>query len=299
MRNWLVQHVTKGNLQQPVPSKFSKGHPFFLGFFTGFVCCTFAFAAFVVLTLLIFESAVFADDEAVSKEDTERVQRPIGEMRRDVNAFMKNSKSEDDLDLQVGGIIDLCYMHREIVSDPRFATHRQLQSLRAVAAARLKKYLKTIEIEKSRKARREKKELIELNKKLLAGENPSRELPQPPDTELPFAESVANSKAGSESSEAQQLDDAMYASMTTMCGFTGGPTQMFGYLSGNFAPPWDHGEELVDLIVSVINPDSWQRNGGTGIIQYYRPSRIIVVGASSAVQDDITNMLRNLRRMSR
>ncbi len=262
----------------------------------------------VAVAIVIFASiglpdlvSVFADEPLPANT----VQRPIGEMRRDVEAFLKNSKTKDNVDLQVGGIVDLCFMHQEIVADPRFSTNRQLQSMRAVAADRLKKYLKTIEIEKARKARRLKKEQIEETKKLLAGEaveNPASNKPGE-STSNPLASpnspSSPDSPSGSEISDADAIDELMYSSMSSLGNLTGGPSQLLGYLPGHYAPPWDHGEELVNLIENTINPEFWQRNGGSGIIYYYRPSRIIVVGATSQVQDDLTNMLRNLRRLSR
>jgi len=39
----------------------------------------------------------------------------------------------------------------------------------------------------------------------------------------------------------------------------------------------DDGEALVDLIRSVIRPDSWDVNGGPGRIVYYRPVQALVV----------------------
>jgi hypothetical protein len=259
-----------------------------------------AFVAMLTIVAIPNVIPAIADESQIKDAES----RSIGEMRRDVEAFLKNSKSSDDMDLQVGGIIDLCYMHQEIVSDPRFASNRQLQSIRAVAADRLKKYLKTIEIEKARKSRRIRKAQSEENNKMLGGESVpgiSAESAERPPMVPGSSESGAEpgSPSDGEMSDSGAMDELLYSSMSSMGNLTGGPSQMFGYLSGHFAPPWDHGEELVNLIESTINPEFWQSNGGSGIIYYYRPSRIIVVGATSQIQDDLTNMLRNLRRLSR
>lgn len=280
--------------------KFS--HVILAGLVTGLLFSMIAMSI-IFLTFFAFPNfvPVFADESHAGDVSP----RPIGEMRRDVEAFMKNSKSDDDIDVQVGGIVDLCYMHQEIVADPRFSSNRQLQSIRAVAADRLKKYLKTIRIEKARQSRRIKKEQTEESNKLLAGES----VPKPATDEggavtgnLPGSAgqlSASASEGATEISDAEAIDESMYNSMSSLGNLTGGPSQMFSYLPGKNAPPWDHGEELVNLIESTINPDFWKINGGSGIIYYYRPSRIIVVGATSQIQDDLTDLLRGLRRLSR
>ena len=261
----------------------------------------------LIVTLgLSLSAAVLA-----SEQDTERKsidpQRPIGDIRKDVKAFVKRSKLTDDPVASVGAIIDLCYLHTEIVNDPRFETNRQLKSFRAVAASRLKKYVKEIELEIKRRQRRAELEARQAGPGLRGSLNA-------PDAEATFTgerlsattqtpsqsdDGGAFPSAGQDVDHDSVLSDSMARDAYTMSAFSGGPVQVWTHVGGNFAPPWDHGPEPVALIESTIDPQSWKSNGGDGVIHYYRPLRILVVSASSSVQDDLTNMLRNLRRLSR
>lgn len=276
---------------------------FLTGVVTGFLCSTILIGVTIATVFFwLTPMTVFGDEPANTTSLKDLEPRAIGEIRRDVEAFLKNSKSGDDLDLQVGGIVDLCFIHHEIVADPRFDTNRQLQSIRAQAASRLKKYLKNVQLEKIRRERKAKKHLAETNRRLLTGESVEPTKVKTTDDLQRLAEQTqfANSaKSKRETSVDNELYTSMYSSANSLGNLTGGPSQMFGYLSANYAPPWDHGEELIDLIQNTIDPKFWQRNGGAGIIHYYRPSRIIVVGATAKIHDDMTDMLRNLRRLSR
>lgn len=80
-----------------------------------------------------------------------------------------------------------------------------------------------------------------------------------------------------------------------MGSFGGGAGQLFSYTSGNFAPPWDHGEELASLIETVIHPQFWRSNGGSGVVHYYRPSQALAVTASQQVQEEVHRLLMIMR----
>lgn len=58
----------------------------------------------------------------------------------------------------------------------------------------------------------------------------------------------------------------------------------------------DYGTLLVNLIQRTISPNSWDANGGLSSIQYYRPSRALVVRAPQAVHDDLSPLLIQLRK---
>ena len=248
-----------------------------------------------------------------SDDDSQRAvadgQRPIGDLRKDVKAFVKRSKLADDPVASVGAIIDLCRLHTEIVNDPRFASNRQLQSFRAVAASRLKKYAKEVELEIKRRKRRDDLEAKQAGRatsaapdaagpgnhgatftgdRVTSGRNPEANLDR-----------YSFPSSGQDTDPEVAISDSMARDAYAMSTFGGGPVQVWTHVGGNFAPPWDHGPELVALIESTIDPQSWKSRGGNGVIHYYRPLRILVVSASSSVQDDVTNMLRNLRRLSR
>jgi hypothetical protein len=60
----------------------------------------------------------------------------------------------------------------------------------------------------------------------------------------------------------------------------------------------DAGEDLVQLIQTVIAPKSWEANGGPGTIYYWRPQRAIVVRNTSEVHEQLSDTLEQLERAS-
>jgi hypothetical protein len=281
----------------------------FAGFFTGLSCsvalCSFVFCFLAFGSGLPQGGSLWGFQRNCDDNPSSDLhpQRPIGQVRRDVQAFVKNSKQTEDLRLQVGAIVDLCAIHHEIVTDPRFAANSSLQSLRAVAAKRLKDYRKYLAIEITRQNRM-------LSGKKKADANSTSEITASGNT---AGTDTASGKVDGTSppqqndadillaSDPPDLDEVLYDSMAggmyTMGRFVGGPAQVWGYVHGNFAPPWDHGEELVRLIENTINPDFWRTNGGDGSLHYFQPLRILVVSASSQVHDDLTDFLRLMRSL--
>jgi hypothetical protein len=61
----------------------------------------------------------------------------------------------------------------------------------------------------------------------------------------------------------------------------------------------DHGEELVELIQTVIRPETWDVNGGTGTIYYWYPGRALVIRQMDEVHEEIADVLGQLRRAGR
>ena len=61
----------------------------------------------------------------------------------------------------------------------------------------------------------------------------------------------------------------------------------------------DHGEQLVELIQTVIRPETWDINGGTGTIYYWYPGRALVIRQMGEVHDEIADVLGQLRRAGR
>ncbi len=61
----------------------------------------------------------------------------------------------------------------------------------------------------------------------------------------------------------------------------------------------DHGELLVELIQTVIRPETWDINGGTGTIYYWYPGRALVIRQMDEVHEDIADVLGQLRRAGR
>lgn len=265
--------------------------------FLGLLCCV----AFVIN--LSWSNPIGAH-EHVHESPARFFQRPIGEIRKDLKAFLKRSKSKDDPISAVGAIVDLCQLHYEIVNDERFEANDQLKSLRAITATRLKNCRKEIELDIKRRDRRLAKEAIQARRMDSPSASRSIEKTQktvlnarsnPEDPQDSAIFQSAHSKFEAESLLAESMSRDIHA----MSAITGGPLQAWTHVGGNFAPLWDHGPELVALIESTIDPQSWKRSGGDGVIHYYRPLRILVVTASASTQDDITQMLRNLRKLSR
>jgi hypothetical protein len=58
----------------------------------------------------------------------------------------------------------------------------------------------------------------------------------------------------------------------------------------------DHGEQLVELIQTVIRPETWDINGGTGTIYYWYPGRALVIRQMDEVHEEIADVLDQLRR---
>jgi hypothetical protein len=61
----------------------------------------------------------------------------------------------------------------------------------------------------------------------------------------------------------------------------------------------DHGQELVDLIQTVIRPESWDVNGGPGTIYYWYPGRALVIRQMGDVHGQVGGALDQLRRAGR
>jgi hypothetical protein len=72
-----------------------------------------------------------------------------------------------------------------------------------------------------------------------------------------------------------------------------GPAGAFGG-AGN--GPIDAGQDLVDLIQTVIHPASWDINGGNGSIYYWYPGKALVIRQTDEVHGEVLDVLDQLRR---
>ncbi len=225
-------------------------------------------------------------------------QRTIGQYRKDVKAFMKLSK-HDDPSLQRNAIYNLCALHYELASDSRFESSSQIQSFRVIVAKRLAGYVKEFKKQQTTLERLEKKT------KRHSSTNNSRQKSnetgsfgtQSGDSQRPLTgtgEFTLKSETDTQS-ETDEMYQAAADSYHSMGQVSGGPNQLFDYAGGRFAPPWDHGPDLVALITSTIDPAFWRQNGGNGSIHYFRPLRVLVIGATTRVHDDTLGLLMKLR----
>lgn len=66
----------------------------------------------------------------------------------------------------------------------------------------------------------------------------------------------------------------------------------------SFAGPLEqrNARRLIDLIQSVVAPDTWDVNGGKGTIRYFDLYQALVVRAPQSVQRDVGAALRGLRK---
>jgi hypothetical protein len=58
----------------------------------------------------------------------------------------------------------------------------------------------------------------------------------------------------------------------------------------------DDGEALVDLIQRTIAPQTWDVNGGPGVIRYYANGQALVIRQTSDVHDNLVDVLGQLRK---
>jgi hypothetical protein len=55
-------------------------------------------------------------------------------------------------------------------------------------------------------------------------------------------------------------------------------------------------EELLDVIVTTVEPRSWTENGGEGTVEYYYRARAVVVNQTPEVHEQIAELLASLRK---
>jgi hypothetical protein len=258
--------------------------------------------AFLIAVVLFAEPSFGVEDSSPGRDNTTEPrahpQRAIGEYRRDLKAFVRKSKHETDDQVRIGAALDLCELHHELATDPRYPANEQIKGFRAVAAARLKNIAKEIAIELKR-IEREKKKSKESYESGPTGVSPvsesgriSRE--EQRDDLSSWANSKKQAPPPMEFYHAIAADDLHLLNQVA-----GGPISMWGYVGGNFGGLPDYGPDLVRLIETTIDPDFWRSNGGSGVIYYYQPLRILVVSATTQIHDEMTDLLRTMRQMDR
>jgi hypothetical protein len=69
-----------------------------------------------------------------------------------------------------------------------------------------------------------------------------------------------------------------------------------GALGGAGVGSSDNGQDLVDLIQTVIRPASWDVNGGNGSIYYWYPGKCLVIRQTDEIHGEIYDTVDQLRR---
>ena len=236
-------------------------------------------------------SVVCADNSKTTKVKV----RGVSDFRKDLKVFMKLSKSPDPQTERIA-IYNLCQLHLEIAIAPRFDESLQLQGMRVVIAKRLATYSNDFENSLKRKARKEKKTAGNLTQ----SGNSKPEVPEVTERAATKDDETSTSLTSLlESTDEADLEKSMWNSAVTTYDslncVSGGPDRIFYLIGGHLAPPWDHGQDLVDLITTVIHPNSWRNNGGNASIHYYQPSRVLVIHASLQGHNETSNLLEKLR----
>ncbi len=112
---------------------------------------------------------------------------------------------------------------------------------------------------------------------------------------------IAREKRLAQSSAAKPAQEATNGGSLNSPGGAGptasaaGSTAPAGAFGGG-AGPSDSGQDLVDLIQTVIRPASWDVNGGNGSIYYWYPGKCLVIRQTGEVHGEIGDVLDQLRR---
>ena len=105
----------------------------------------------------------------------------------------------------------------------------------------------------------------------------------------------------------RQTAQALASHLALLSYTISGPAQIFAQAGGDALGDGgrggggvgDNGQELIDLIQSVIEPRFWDVNGGPGTIFYYAPLHALVVRATSQVHEKIGGALGAVRAAGR
>ncbi len=193
----------------------------------------------------------------------------IADMDRDNTAFYKRFREADSDRAKANAIIDLCQLHNQIWSDPRYSSIEKLRGMR---------YKIVFELKAAQK---------ELRKKF--GKQDSKPNDAEPDGTASQQASLASASQGNR--------DAWTDPLLIGLQYAPGPNQIAVH-AGSFGGG-DNGPELVALIEATIHPEHWDTNGGPGHIHYYRPVMVLVVRAGSSQHEDVSGLLEGLRESGR
>lgn len=201
----------------------------------------------------------------------------------DLEAITRKFDRGEGLEERLNSLVDMCGLYLRIVGDSRFARSEDLQGYRGRIAKRLQAAMRD----------------LKKQNEVLAAERPDS--------------MAANEKNDPASSEALFSRDFSTAVLDThwqlAAGFCGGAGSFSFYSNGlhgssgyffrfrgsNAGEPFDNGPELVALIEAILHPDFWASGGGSGVLHYYRPFRVLVVRATTEVHEDLTMFLEALR----
>ncbi|MBX3418769.1 MAG: hypothetical protein KF851_14280 [Pirellulaceae bacterium] len=225
------------------------------------------FQAFLLLSVFCGAGQI---GSAQALSPTSKPQSPsINELRERTKRSLQNFRGIEDHHDFAAVLLDMCWLHKSIVLHPDFENSPTLQNRRAEISSVLKKVVGELQVTERQRER-------------LGSSDRTYQSP----LELHAGESIS---AGS-----REIESWDFMQSRAFDQITGGPLATLGQLPGNFAPPFTD-RELISLITATVSPSSWRINGGEGTAEYYSPALALVVFNSQQVQDEICDLLRQLR----
>jgi hypothetical protein len=216
----------------------------------------------VVTSFFLAVAAVYgAEDVTVAAGKL----RGLHEFPRQISElFKRDVQAKGDLTARAAVIGEMCELHRQIVSDERFATSDALKEYRSRLWSRLTKIKTELKQQLARDAKANKEALDDI--KILESADPA---------------SVAAA-------------DSLATSLSLLDQSQGGPGYLLGFGGGALIEA--NGRALVDLIERTINPAFWDVAGGPGTIMYYAPLQCLVVRATSEIHGHVGALAEDLRK---
>lgn len=196
----------------------------------------------------------------------------------DIQAFSKRLDNAETTQELLDATTDLSALYLRVVGDPRFARSKVLQANRGRIAAKLQqaaKKIKRLDVDTNRESTRSTR-----NRQPESWVEPNPEA---------FVTRVIDQQLCLSAHAMGATGPAMYFA-SGMHGTSGYVNQQ--RMAGNLG---DLGPALLQLIQSVIHPDFWNVNGGSGRAHYYQAQRVLVVTATMRVHEDMTSLLNRLR----
>lgn len=233
-------------------------------------------AVTILMTASLFGVAATANGQGNGRNSPGDVETAtLYETKKDIEAFSKRLDNALTHQEMLDATIDLSTLYLRVISDPRFQRSKVLQANRGRIATKLQ----------------------QAAKKIRRGDSSTDR------SRFADAATDARDTLNADDLVAKVIDQHLCISAHAI-GATGpamyyasGMQGASGYfqeqrMAGN---PVDHGPALLQLIQTVIHPDFWNVNGGSGRAHYYRAQRVLVVTATMRVHEDMTGLLNRLR----
>ncbi len=199
-------------------------------------------------------------------------QRRFVDIKQELEVFSKRAKDSESDESRLNSVLDLCMLFYEIRTDRRYATSETLQGY----------------------GRRVHYRLNEVKKQIVKD---SKNKSQAVDTRQSAVGSIDYDELD------QETADEMYAvavgisdQMQLISWSHGGAHRVVDSAGGYFGGILEaNADDLIRLIENTIHPDTWETNGGINGIGYWSQSMVLVVRATTQVQEDLERFLNMLR----